>query len=126
MNVKWRIVVAALTAVAGADLRAADATAGQELPSHEVPIKPDAAEAYWSPDSRYLIAQTKDPDAIPSGRGGQRSLTWIFSDDGREIWRVNDRGQDACSFFFPDGQRIVWTSTRDNMDFPVGDWSDSD
>ena len=26
-----------------------------------VPIKPDAAEAYWAPDSRHLIAQTKDP-----------------------------------------------------------------
>ena len=40
------------------------------------------------------------------------------------MWRVNDRGQDACSFFFPDGQRIVWTSTRDNMEMPVGNWSD--
>jgi Tol biopolymer transport system component len=26
----------------------------------------------------------------------------------------------------PDGKRIVWTSTRDHLDFPVGDWSDSD
>jgi Tol biopolymer transport system component len=105
---------------------AAPVAAGPELPHYEVPIGPDAAEAYWSPDSRYLIAQTRDPDAIESPRGGYGALTWIFSADGKEIWRVNDRGQDACSFFFPDGQRIVWTSTRDNMDFPVGDWSDSD
>lgn len=32
--------------------------------------------------------------------------------------------QDACSWFFPDGQRLVWTSTRDHMDMPLGNWSD--
>lgn len=117
-------VVAALFA---ANAVAAEAGAdAKELPSFEVPIKPDAAEAYWSPDSRYLIAQTRDPDALKTPRGGPGALTWIFTPDGKEMWRVNDRGQDACSFFFPDGQRIVWTSTRDNMDMPVGDWSDSD
>ncbi len=97
----------------------------RELPHYMVPIKPDAAEAYWSPDSKYLIAQTKDPQAVATSRGSG-NLTYIFSADGKEIWRVNDRGQDACSFFFPDGKRVVWTSTRDNMDMPVGNWSDSD
>ena len=48
-----------------------------------------------------------------------------FIDDGKKIWRVNDHGQDACSFWFPDMKRVVWTSTRDNMDMPVGDWSDA-
>ncbi|MBN8281230.1 MAG: PD40 domain-containing protein, partial [Gammaproteobacteria bacterium] len=52
------------------------------------------------------------------------ALTWIFTDDGSEAWRVNDRGQDACSWFFPDQKRIVWTSTRDHMDMPIGNWSD--
>jgi Tol biopolymer transport system component len=129
MFVIWRVVCAGMSFMAAVGGLAAEPPAagtGRELPSYEVPIRPDAAEAYWSPDSRYLIAQTRDPQAIPSPRGGAGALTWIFSDDGKEIWRVNDRGQDACSFFFPDGQRIVWTSTRDNMDFPVGDWSDSD
>lgn len=97
-----------------------------ELPSYMVPIEQDAAEAYWSPDSRYLIAQTKDPDAVPSPRGGNGNLTWIFSDDGQQSWRVNDRGQDGCSFFHPDGKRVVFTSTRDHLDLPVGNWSDSD
>ena len=40
--------------------------------------------------------------------------------------RENDRGQDACSYYFPDMKRIVWTSTRDNMDMPLGDWSSQD
>lgn len=98
---------------------------GEELPSYVVPIEPAAAEAYWAPDSRHLIAQTRDPDAVPSTRRGAGSLTYIFTDDGKEIWRVNDRGQDACSYFFPDQKRVVWTSTRDRMDMPVGDWADS-
>ena len=43
--------------------------------SFMVPIKPDAAEAYWAPDSRHLIAQTKDPQAIPEPARRQGSLT---------------------------------------------------
>lgn len=41
------------------------------------------------------------------------------------MWWVNDHGRDACSFWFPDMKRIAWTSTRDHMDMPVGDWSDA-
>lgn len=96
----------------------------RELPSHIVPIPFAAAEAYWAPDSYHLIAQTRDPQAIKTEQGGNGALTWIFSDDGKDFWRVNDRGQDACSFFFPDGQSIVWTSTRDHLDLPVGNWAD--
>lgn len=98
----------------------------RELPSYMIPNIPDAAEAYWAPDSRHLIAQTRDPRAVPMQAGGPGALTWIFTDDGKEMWNVNDHGQDGCSFFFPGGQRIVWTSTRDRMHMPVGNWSDSD
>lgn len=129
MNDSLRAMLAVAAGAAAAVAGAAEGPAaapGEELPSYMVPIPPDAAEAYWAPDSYHLIAQTKDPQAVPSSRGGSGNLTWIFSADGKELWRVNDRGQDACSFFFPDGQRVVWTSTRDHLDFPVGDWSDSD
>ena len=114
-----------LTGTAEPALAEESESEGQELPSYVVPIEPAAAEAYWAPDSRHLIAQTRDPDAVPSSRGGDGSLTYIFTDDGEEIWRVNDHGQDACSYFFPDQKRVVWTSTRDRMDMPVGDWADS-
>lgn len=113
----------------GPDPAAASAPAPadpRELPWHVIPDIPDAAEAYWAPDSRHLIAQTRDPRALRMKSGGLGALTWIFTDDGKEMWNVNDRGQDGCSFFFPDGERIVWTSTRDNLDMPVGNWSDSD
>ena len=113
-----------LTSYAPTAEKAAQTADPRELPSVMVPIEPDAAEAYWAPDSRHLIAQTRDPQALRTDTGGLGALTYIFTDDGSEIWRVNDRGQDACSFFFPDGTRIVWTSTRDNIAMPVGSWSD--
>jgi Tol biopolymer transport system component len=96
-----------------------------ELPIRMIPNIPPAAEAYYAPDNFHLIAQTRDPDAqSPEGEGSSRSLTYIFTDDGKLIRRINDHGQDACSYFFPDMKRIVWTSTRDRMDMPLGDWSD--
>jgi len=100
--------------------------AAKELPIRKIPNIPETAEAYYAPDSIHVIAQTQDPKALRAkddqSAGG--ALTWIFKDDGSEAWRVNDRGQDACSWFFPDQKRIVWTSTRDNMDMPIGNWSD--
>ena len=98
---------------------------GKELPVRKIPNIPEAAEAYYAPDSYHVIAQTQDPDATPpEDRAAGGALTWIFTDDGKEKWRINDHGQDACSYFFPDQKRIVFTSTRDNMDMPVGNWSD--
>jgi hypothetical protein len=97
----------------------------EELPVRRIPNIPPAAEAYYAPDSYHLIAQTRDPDAQrPEPDGALRALTYIFTDDGKLVRRINDRGQDACSYFFPDQERIVWTSTRDRMDMPLGDWSD--
>jgi len=98
-----------------------------ELPVWEIPNIPNSAEAYYAPDNLHVIAQTQDQDAVrrvtenaPSG-----SLTYTYTDIGTDIKRINDRGQDACSYFFPDQTRLVWTSTKDNLDMPVGNWSDS-
>jgi dipeptidyl aminopeptidase/acylaminoacyl peptidase len=100
--------------------------ASRELPHRKIPNVPETAEAYYAPDSIHIIAQTQDPKALraQNAQSAGGALTWIFKDDGSEAWRVNDRGQDACSWFFPDQKRIVWTSTRDNMDMPIGNWSD--
>src|SRR6516164_1166263 len=76
----------------------------QELPTWRIPNVPSSAEAYYAPDSYHVIAQTQDPDAVRTPGRNSGALTWIFSDDGKTKWRVNDRGQDACSYFFPDGE----------------------
>ncbi len=112
-------------ASAGADSGSAD-WAAKELPSRKIPNIPETAEAYYAPDSLHVIAQTQDPKALRAkdAKSAGGALTWIFKDDGSESWPVNDHGQDACSWFFPDMKHIIWTSTRDHMDMPVGNWSD--
>jgi dipeptidyl aminopeptidase/acylaminoacyl peptidase len=99
-----------------------------ELPIWQIPNLPESAEAYYAPDSYHLIAQVQDPKAVPPShaRAAGGALTWITTDDGKAKWAVNDRGQDGCSYFMPDGERVVYTSTRDLMDMPVGNWSDDD
>ncbi len=101
------------------------AAPGTELPVWKVPNIPSGGEAYYASDSRHLIAQMDDPLAQKGeGRGGGGALTYIFTDDGTFSRRITDRGQDACSYFFPDMKHVVWTSTRDNMNMPLGNWFD--
>jgi Tol biopolymer transport system component len=96
----------------------------EELPTWRIPNLPPSAEAYYAPDSYHVIAQTQDADAVVAPGRKSGALTWIFSDDGRTRWRINDRGQDACSYFFPDGTHVIFTSIRDHLDLPLGNWSD--
>ena len=96
------------------------------LPYYEIPNIPVSAEAYFAPDSYHLIAQTRDPDAVQGATGRHGNLTYTYTIEGTELTRINDKGQDACSYFFPDQQRVIFTSTRDNLHLPVGDWSDED
>jgi len=99
---------------------------GRELPAYRIPNLPESGEAYYAPDGVHLIAQVKDPQAQSPGNGKVGgALTYTFTDRGEDIRRINDRGMDACSWFFPDGTRLLWTSTRDHIgDLPPGDWSD--
>jgi len=97
-----------------------------ELPTWKVPNLGIGGEAYYAPDSYHVIAQVQDPMATKpvDARAKFGSLTYTFTDQGTEIRRINDRGQDACSYYFPDGRHIVWTSTRDNPQLPTGSWDD--
>lgn len=90
---------------------------GRELPVRVIPNLGEAAEFYFSPDSRSLIGNAKR-----AGDATHRVYTTTL--DGSKIVRINDRGEDACSFYFPDGKRLLWTSTRDHLDMPKGNWSD--
>ncbi len=99
--------------------------AGKELPVRKIPNVPENAEAYYAHDNLHVIAQTQDAASQDPGEGrAGGALTYTFTDTGEDITRINDHGQDACSWFFPDDQRLVWTSTRDHMDMPLGNWSD--
>lgn len=98
-----------------------------ELPSWQIPNMGEAAEAYYGPDSLHLIAQVQNSRAMLGRRGHAGFLTTTFTDAGTDITLINDKGYDACSYFFPDGKHLIWTSVRDKMGTSgklEGDWSD--
>ena len=96
---------------------AAPAAASPELPVHIIPNLGEAAEFYFSPDSKSLIGNAKR-------EGDTTHHVYTTTVDGTKIVKINDKGEDACSFYFPDGKHLLWTSTRDNLDMPKGAWSD--
>jgi hypothetical protein len=107
---------AAGTAAAGQ--AAAGPAAGVELPCHRIPNLGEAAEWYFSRNGEFLIGNAKGP-------GDTAHHVYVASFDGSDIRRINGRGEDACSYFFPGGKRVLWTSTRDWPDLPKGNWSDA-
>ncbi|MCL4722547.1 MAG: PD40 domain-containing protein, partial [Gammaproteobacteria bacterium] len=125
MTAAWPQADGKPDAVSGASPAAPAVDSSRELPVRRIPGIPPAAEAYYAPDDYHLIAQVPDRDAQQPGGGRVGgSLTYILTDDGKLARRINDRGMDACSYFFPDQKRVLWTSTRDRMDLPAGNWSD--
>jgi hypothetical protein len=123
----WAQADAETDVVSGAIPEAPAIDSSKELPVRLIPNIPPAGEGYYAPDDYHFIAQARDPDAQSNGDkriGG--ALTYIFTDDGKLTRRINDRGQDACSYFFQDQKRVIWTSTKDNMDMPLGDWASQD
>ncbi len=109
-----------VTAPAGAT----STTKPGEMPSWRIPNIGEAAESYYAPDNEHLIAQVQSPLAVKSPRGMSGFLTKTFTDSGTDVVLVNDKGWDACSYYFPDGRKLIWTSIKDNLDMPVGNWSD--
>jgi Tol biopolymer transport system component len=71
----------------------------------QLTLEGDNGEAYFSPDGSRLIYQ--------SNRGGYNcDKIWIMNIDGSNKRRVSpDHGAHTCSFFFPDGEKIVFAST---------------
>jgi len=93
------------------------ASVGQELRTWKIPNVPSAVEAYYAPDNLHVIAQTADDAALKVEGRATGHLTYTFTDQGEDIKRINDRGQDACSYFFPDQTRREWS---DSNDYPKG------
>ena len=95
----------------------ASAPAPAELPVRVIPNLGEGAEFYFSPDNKSLIGNAKRA-------GDTTHHVYTTTLDGTKIVKINDKGEDACSFYFPDGKRLLWTSTRELADLPKGNWSD--
>ncbi len=99
------------------DAQAVETVVNEELPVTRIPNSPEGAEAYFSPDDQSMIFNGKTAH-------DEHHMVYTINIDGTNLTQINDRGADACSFYHPDGKSIIWTSTRDNLDMPPGNYSD--
>jgi len=115
--VNWMMLVAAISCTHRGNFETVSST-DREMPIEHVPGFYSAAEAYFSPDGRSLILNGRrteeeaDYHVYTIGLGGQH------------VQQVNGTGADACAYYFPSGERLIWTSTRDHLDLPMGNYSD--
>jgi Tol biopolymer transport system component len=89
----------------------------KELKVWTIPNIEEGAEFYFSPDGKSLIGNAK--------MGNDKvHQVYTLNIDGSSIRQINNAGEDACSFYFPDGKRLIFTSTKDNPGMPKGNYSD--
>jgi len=91
----------------------------QELDVTRIPHQGQGAEFYFGPDGKTLIGNAKL-------EGDETHYVYTMSVADGKMVKINDKGEDACSHFFPDGKRLIWTSTRDLTNLPKGGYSDPD
>ena len=72
----------------------------RELPVKRIPNLGEAAEFYFSPDGKSLVGNAKR-------EGDEVHHVYTVNLDGSGLVRINDKGADACSFYFPNGKRLV-------------------
>jgi hypothetical protein len=96
---------AGLAAQAPPDLR--DPREGHLAEVHQLTFDGENAEGYWAPDSRELILQSTHGD-LPCDQ-----IFRLRIDAPGELRRVSTgRGRTTCSYFFPQGGRILYASTH--------------
>lgn len=83
----------------------------------KVPNVTNGAECYFSPDGKTLIYDGKE-------NGDDNFKVYTINIDGTNRKKINNTGSDACSYFSPDGKSLIWTTTKDNLDLPAGNYSD--
>src|SRR5207237_6876469 len=73
---------------------------------HQLSFGGENAEAYFSGDGRQLIFQSKR-----DGRSCDQIYT--MNADGSDVRMVSTgKGRTTCSYFFPNGRRILFSSTH--------------
>jgi Tol biopolymer transport system component len=89
----------------------------QELDVTRIPHQGEGAEFYFGPDGKTLIGNAKL-------EGDETHYVYTMRVSDGKMVKINDKGEDACSHFYPDGSRLIWTSTRDFPDMHKGNYSD--
>lgn len=90
---------------------------GKELPVTKLKNMQSGAEFYFSPDGKSMIGNAKY-------EGDESHQVYTINIDGTNLKKINETGETACSYYYPDGNKLIWTSTHDNLDLPKGDFSD--
>jgi Tol biopolymer transport system component len=92
-------------------------TSQKEFKTWSIPNINEGAEFYFSPDGTRMVGNVKmNSDPVHQ--------VYTFKIDGTDIKKINGIGEDACSYYSPDGKRIYFTSTKDNLEMPKGNYSD--
>lgn len=102
---------------AAEEVSVADTEEVVELPIAKIPNVTNGAEAYFSPDGKSVIF---------NGKMGADTTHQVYTVniDGTNLKKINAVGDDACSHFTPDGEHLIWTSTKDNLNMHRGNYSD--
>ncbi len=106
---RWLIVIGATLVIS--------AVSAAELPVKRIPHAGEGAEFYFGPDNKTLVGNAKLA-------GDETHFVYTMDVNTGKMVKINDKGADACSHFFPDGKRLIWTSTRDLPELPKGNYSD--
>ena len=113
-----RSVTVSLFALAAGACLPPPAALADELPVRRIPHDGEAAEFYFGPDSKTLIGNAKLP-------GDDSHGVYLMSIDDGSMVKINGEGESACAHFMPDGERLLWTATRDHLeDMSPGRFSD--
>lgn len=69
------------------------------------------AEAYLSPDEKHLVFQARGKEQ------GSCDQIYTMTLDGKNVRRISTGyGRTTCAYYFPDGDKILFSSTHENYD----------
>ena len=87
-----------------------------EMKVWKVPNVEEGAEAYFSPDGKSLIFNGKQGD-------DKTHFVYTVNIDGTSLKKINDKGEDACSYYHPEGGSFFMS---DNETIILRAWKRSD